>query len=68
MLNPDGVVAGNYRTCINGLDLNRRYLEPEKEVCPAIEAVKRLIEEQKNVREMYTKIAIYVPGLSRPLD
>lgn len=25
MVNPDGVVAGNYRTNLSGIDLNRRW-------------------------------------------
>lgn len=28
MLNPDGVIAGNYRTNLNGLDLNRQWQNP----------------------------------------
>ena len=27
-INPDGVIAGNYRVCMSGNDLNRRYTEP----------------------------------------
>lgn len=30
MLNPDGVVQGNYRTSLTGWDLNRRYIIPSK--------------------------------------
>lgn len=30
MLNPDGVIQGNYRTSLMGCDLNRRYLTPSK--------------------------------------
>ena len=28
MLNPDGVVQGNYRTSLAGCDLNRKYAKP----------------------------------------
>ena len=30
MLNPDGVVVGNYRTSLAGVDLNRVYRKPDK--------------------------------------
>ena len=30
MLNPDGVVVGNYRTSLAGLDLNRVYKKPSR--------------------------------------
>ena len=30
MLNPDGVVNGNYRCSIAGCDLNRQWLKPSK--------------------------------------
>ena len=28
MLNPDGVISGNYRVSMSGNDLNRRYVKP----------------------------------------
>lgn len=40
MLNPDGVVIGNYRCSLAGLDLNRQYTNPNSKVCPEIFAVK----------------------------
>jgi len=53
MINPDGVVAGNYRTSFIGKDLNRLYLEKEEEeikynvmdeiLKPEITAMKQLI-------------------------
>lgn len=36
MLNPDGVIYGNYRTSLLGVDLNRRWLRPNKHLHPTI--------------------------------
>ena len=54
MINPDGVVAGNYRTSFIGKDLNRLYLEASPEEAkynvmdeilkPEITAMKQLIK------------------------
>ncbi len=30
-LNPDGVVCGNYRSSISGVDLNRQWIQPDEE-------------------------------------
>ena len=49
MLNPDGVVLGNYRTCITGKDLNRCYFDPDEQLFPTIFSLKKLLREQKNV-------------------
>lgn len=29
MVNPDGVVLGNYRTSLSGKDLNREFISPD---------------------------------------
>jgi murein tripeptide amidase MpaA len=36
MLNPDGVICGNYRTGLAGVDLNRIYRSPIKELYPTV--------------------------------
>ena len=36
MLNPDGVIYGNYRCSLLGVDLNRRWVNPSKILHPTI--------------------------------
>lgn len=43
MLNPDGVVAGNYRLDTRGNNLNRYYKNPTFEQHPTIFAIKSLM-------------------------
>lgn len=45
MLNPDGVVLGNYRSSLMGFDLNRYWLEPSTWAHPTILATKQLLFE-----------------------
>ena len=40
MLNPDGVINGNYRCSLAGCDLNRRWKRPSKVLHPTIFATK----------------------------
>ena len=47
MLNPDGVIIGNYRTGIAGRDLNREFRNPEKIFYPTVAALKELVAETK---------------------
>jgi predicted deacylase len=44
MLNPDGVINGNYRCNLAGSDLNRRWKSPNKILHPIIHAAKRSIK------------------------
>jgi len=43
MLNPDGVIMGNYRTGVSGRDLNRQFLVMNSMLFPTVEAIKDLV-------------------------
>jgi murein tripeptide amidase MpaA len=43
-LNPDGVVCGNYRSAITGVDLNRQWINPDPDYQPEIYAVKQMLK------------------------
>jgi len=45
MLNPDGVITGNYRTNLAGFDLNRNWSTPDKKFHPTIHFAKKMIED-----------------------
>ncbi|XP_058518257.1 cytosolic carboxypeptidase 2 [Ochotona princeps] len=51
MLNPDGVIVGNYRCSLAGRDLNRRYKTILKDSFPCVwhtrNMIKRLLEERE---------------------
>jgi len=47
MLNPDGVINGNYRTSLSGSDLNRRWCNPDKLMHPTIYHAKEMIRSCK---------------------
>lgn len=44
MLNPDGVIFGNYRSSLLGVDLNRRWKKPSKFLHPEIYYAKQIIK------------------------
>jgi murein tripeptide amidase MpaA len=52
MLNPDGVINGNYRCSLAGQDLNRRWKNTLKNLHPENFAVKRLIRSFKKERDI----------------
>ncbi|KAL1530853.1 hypothetical protein AB1Y20_001747 [Prymnesium parvum] len=43
MLNPDGVIVGNYRCSLAAADLNRRWAKPSSRLHPTVHALKRLL-------------------------
>jgi len=45
MLNPDGVVAGNYRDNARGVNLNRMWKTPDEETSPEILAITTAVRE-----------------------
>jgi len=55
MINPDGVINGNYRCSLCGSDLNRRWKTPSKTLHPVIYSIKRMVRAFAKERE----IALY---------
>ena len=45
MLNPDGVIVGNYRCSLAGRDLNRNYRHPRKESFPTVWGIKAMMDQ-----------------------
>lgn len=52
MLNPDGVVAGNYRCSFAGCDLNRVWDAPSRKLHPGVAAAKALLKQCSEEREV----------------
>jgi len=52
MLNPDGVINGNYRCSLSGCDLNRRWKYPSDILHPTVYQTKNLIIKLANERPL----------------
>lgn len=52
MLNPDGVIVGNYRCSLAGQDLNRTWIEADALTFPEIHAYKKFIEDFSEERSI----------------
>ena len=66
MLNPDGVIMGNYRTGFAGNDLNRKFLAPSKQLHPTVFAMKKLVEEiQLKRQEIWSYIDLHGHSLKK---
>ena len=53
MLNPDGVIVGNYRSSLAGYDLNRQWISPSPRLFPEIAGVKGMIRKTLDSRELF---------------
>jgi murein tripeptide amidase MpaA len=47
MINPDGVIAGNFRTSLSGQDLNRKFDEISNPIYPEINGLVDLVNKLK---------------------
>lgn len=52
MLNPDGVIFGNYRCSLLGCDLNRKWEKPNRLLHPTIFHAKNLIRHMHGERKV----------------
>lgn len=50
MINPDGVINGNYRCSLAGCDLNRRWKHPSKVLHPTVYHTKKLVRQMQSER------------------
>ncbi|KAL4428971.1 hypothetical protein ABPG74_011167 [Tetrahymena malaccensis] len=66
MLNPDGVIHGNYRCSLAGCDLNRRWKKPRKKLHPTVFHMKEMIKTFGREREI--KLIIDLHGHSRKMN
>jgi murein tripeptide amidase MpaA len=53
MLNPDGVINGNYRACLSGKDLNRMWQDPRENLSPTIYYTKEMIRKTLQSRDVF---------------
>lgn len=47
MINVDGVIHGNTRAELTGVDPNRMWKKTMKRLCPAVSVLKKMIAENK---------------------
>jgi hypothetical protein len=52
MMNPDGVVHGNYRSDLNGHDINRAWKTPNKRIFSTVYYAKQLVRKFRDEREI----------------
>ena len=59
MLNPDGVIAGNYRSSLGGHDLNRQWLSPSMKISPEIFCMKDMMRKTLECRKIVLFVDIH---------
>jgi len=52
MLNPDGVIVGNYRCSLSALDLNRQWATPTMKMCPENYSTKVMMQKTQDSRDI----------------
>ena len=52
MINIDGVVTGNYRGSLTGMDLNRKWKAPNPVIFPELASIKRMAQQFANERQV----------------
>jgi len=63
MVNPDGVLLGNYRLSYSGNDLNRKWRETSGRLHPEVYSIKQLIRNLHRVSSV--RLIIDLHGHSR---
>lgn len=66
MLNPDGVIVGNYRTSLAGVDLNRVYKTPSAQLFPTVAAMRGMVDQLLTHRKASESSKQRTLGLVKP--
>lgn len=67
MLNPDGVVCGNYRCSLLGYDLNRRWKSADRLLQPTVYYAKRMIRAMHEEREIAFFCDLHAHSMQRDI-
>jgi predicted deacylase len=59
MLNPDGVILGNYRCSLSGQDLNRQWIGPTSRVFPEIYHTKLMFKKTQESRKIFMFVDVH---------
>lgn len=59
MLNPDGVVLGNYRTSLSGQDLNRQWIGATARLFPEIFYTKQMLSKTLGSRDIFMFVDVH---------
>mmetsp|Transcript_47300 Transcript_47300/g.86861 ORF Transcript_47300/g.86861 Transcript_47300/m.86861 type:complete len:756 (-) Transcript_47300:91-2358(-) len=65
MLNPDGVIVGNYRCSLSGQDLNRQWDDPSKRLHPTVYYAKNMLRHLIEDRDVILYIDLHGHSLKR---
>jgi hypothetical protein len=68
MLNPDGVIIGNFRCNSAGLDLNRTYAQPDYRTAPTVFSYKRMVARFKAAHPERIWLCCDLHGHSRAMN
>jgi len=59
MLNPDGVILGNYRCSLSGQDLNRQWIAATSRVFPEIYNMKLMFKKTLESRRIFMYVDVH---------
>lgn len=65
MINVDGVIYGNYRCSLSGIDLNRVWKKPNSVLFPEVVAIRKLMEAFREERQVVMFTDLHGHSLAR---